>query len=428
MKQILSTWRTDLSAGVVVFLVALPLCLGIALASGAPLFSGIVAGVIGGIVVGFVSNSPIGVSGPAAGLASIVMAAIAELGGEKGGFELLLTAILIAGVIQILLGIVRLGFIANYVPTSVIKGMLAAIGIIIILKQIPHGLGYDKDPEGDLGFPQPDGHNTFSEIWYSFESPTVSAICITIISIILLIIWERQFIQKTFLKFVPVQLLVVIIGILFTYSFIGTNWELIDEHRVNVGTQGKAFSSLFTTPNFNGLKSFDVWKYGIIIAIIASIETLLSVEASEKLDPKQRKTNSNLELIAQGIGNSISALIGGLPVTQVVVRTSANVNSGGLNKTSTIFHGILIAIAVLSIPTFLNYIPYAALAAILFIVGYKLAKPKLFIEMYKSGWNEFIPFIITIFTIVFTDLLIGISVGLVIAFLWKIVFKKTQKS
>lgn len=428
MKNILSTWRTDLSAGVVVFLVALPLCLGIALASGAPLFSGIVAGVIGGIVVGFISNSAIGVSGPAAGLASIVMAAIAELGGEKGGFELLLTSILIAGVIQIILGIARLGFIANYVPTSVIKGMLAAIGIIIILKQIPHGLGYDKDEEGDMEFIQHDGHNTFSELWYSLDNLTISAICITVISLILLIVWERQFIQKTFLKFVPVQLLVVLIGILLTYTFIGTNWELIDEHRVNVGTQGKEFSSLFTSPNFNGFKSFEVWKYGFIIAIVASIETLLSVEASEKLDPKNRKTNSNLELIAQGVGNSASALIGGLPVTQVVVRTSANVNSGGLNKTSTIFHGILIAIAVLSIPTFLNYIPYAALAAILFLVGYKLAKPKLFIEMYKSGWDEFIPFLITIFTIVFTDLLIGISVGLVIAFLWKIVFKKTQKS
>lgn len=428
MKNILSTWRTDLSAGVVVFLVALPLCLGIALASGAPLFSGIVAGVIGGILVGFISNSAIGVSGPAAGLASIVMAAIAELGGEKGGFELLLTSILIAGVIQIILGIARLGFIANYVPTSVIKGMLAAIGIIIILKQIPHGLGYDKDEEGDMNFMQHDGHNTFTELWYSLDNLTISAICITIISLILLIIWERQFIQKTFLKFVPVQLLVVLIGILLTYTFIGTNWELIDEHRVNVGTQGKEFSSLFTSPNFNGFKSFEVWKYGFIIAIVASIETLLSVEASEKLDPKNRQTNSNLELIAQGVGNSASALIGGLPVTQVVVRTSANVNSGGLNKTSTIFHGILIAIAVLSIPTFLNFIPYAALAAILFLVGYKLAKPKLFIEMYKSGWDEFIPFIITIFTIVFTDLLIGISVGLVIAFLWKIVFKKTQKS
>lgn len=428
MKNILSTWRTDLSAGVVVFLVALPLCLGIALASGAPLFSGIVAGVIGGIVVGFISNSAIGVSGPAAGLASIVMAAIAELGGEKGGFELLLTAILIAGVIQIILGIARLGFIANYVPTSVIKGMLAAIGIIIILKQIPHGLGYDKDEEGDMEFLQHDGHNTFSELWYSLDNLTISAICITVISLVLLIIWERQFIQKTFLKFVPVQLLVVLIGILLTYTFIGTNWELIDEHRVNVGTKGKEFSALFTSPNFDGFKSFEVWKYGFIIAIVASIETLLSVEASEKLDPKNRQTNSNLELIAQGVGNSASALIGGLPVTQVVVRTSANVNAGGLNKLSAIFHGLLIAIAVLSIPTFLNFIPYAALAAILFLVGYKLAKPKLFIEMYKSGWAEFFPFIITIFTIVFTDLLIGISVGILIAFLWKIILKKTQKS
>lgn len=428
MKQILSTWRTDLSAGVVVFLVALPLCLGIALASGAPLFSGIVAGVIGGIVVGLISNSPVGVSGPAAGLASIVMAAIVDLGGEKGGFELLLTSILIAGVLQIILGTVKLGFIANYVPNSIIKGMLAAIGIIIILKQIPHGLGYDKDPEGDLGFPQPDGHNTFSEIWYSLESPTVSAICITLVSLFLLIIWERKFIQNTFLKQVPVQLLVVLIGILLTYMYIGTSWELIEEHRVNVGTKGKEFTELFTFPNFNGFKNFNVWKYGIIIAIVASIETLLSVEASEKLDPKNRKTNSNLELIAQGVANSTSALIGGLPVTQVIVRTSANVNSGGLNKTSTIFHGILIAIAVLTIPSFLNYIPYAALAAILLIVGYKLAKPKLFVEMYNSGWGDFIPFIVTIFTIVFTDLLIGITIGLITAFAWKNVFKQTQKS
>ncbi len=427
MKQIFSTWRTDLSAGLVVFLVALPLCLGIALASGAPLFSGLVAGTVGGIVVGLISNSAVGVSGPAAGLASIVMASIADLGGVNGGFEMLLTAIIIAGVIQVILGVSRLGFIANYVPVSVIKGMLAAIGIIIILKQIPHGFGYDKDEEGDFEFMQHDGQNTFSELWNSLDYVSLSAITITLISLFILIIWERKFIQKSFLRFIPSQLLVVCFGIILCLLFKGTTWELIEEHRVNVGVKGKSLEELFISPNFSGFENFKVWKIGVIIAIVASIETLLSVEASDKLDPEERTTNSNRELIAQGTGNTVSAFLGGIPITQVVVRTSANINAGGRNKTSALFHGVLIAIAVFSIPTVLNYIPYAALAAILFIVGYKLAKPKLFIEMYKSGWVEFVPFIITIITIVFTDLLIGITVGILSAFLWKIIYKSIKK-
>ncbi len=413
MKSIFSTLKQDLTASVVVFLVAVPLCLGIALASEAAPFSGLIAGVIGGIIVGMVSSSAIGVSGPAAGLAVIVATSIHKL----GGYEWFLAAVVLAGLIQIVFGIIKAGVISYFVPTAVIKALLAAIGLLIIFKQLPHAVGYDKDYEGDEAFFQMDGENTFSEMVNSLNYITPSALIISVSTLLFLIIWERKFIQSTFLRFVPGPLLAVVMGIGFTIGFEGTSFQLVPEHRVDLGIAGKSPTELFTFPNWSKVFTFDTILVAFTIAIVASLETLLSVDASDKLDPKKRRTNSNRELLAQGIGNSISGLLGGLPVTQVVVRTSANVNSGGLNKTSTIVHGALIAASVLLFPSLFSYVPYATLAAILFVVGYKLAKPSLFKSMYKEGKVVFLIFISTIAGIIFTDLLIGIGIGMGITFL-----------
>lgn len=413
MKNLFKTWKQDLPAGLVVFLVAVPLCLGIALASEAPVFSGLIAGVIGGVVVGSISGSAIGVSGPAAGLTAIVATAIADL----GSFELFLAAVVFAGIIQILLGVIRAGFISYYFPNMVIKGMLAAIGLLIIFKQIPHAVGYDADFEGDESFLQADGHNTFSELIYSLNSVTIPAIVICVVSILILILWDTKRIQKTFLKFVPGPLIVVTIGIIATISLQETSWNLIPKHRVDLGISGKSFAELFTFPDFSQLGNYKLYLVAVTLAVVASLETLLSVDAADKLDQKKRITSGNRELLAQGIGNMASGMIGGLPVTQVVVRTSANVNSGGTNKLATIIHGVLIAVAVLSIPRVFGFVPYASLAAILIMVGFKLAKPSLFKKVYKEGWLQFIPFLVTIAGILFTDLLIGISIGLGVSFL-----------
>lgn len=413
MKNLFQTWKQDLPAGVVVFLVAVPLCLGIALASDAPVFSGLIAGIIGGIVVGSISGSAIGVSGPAAGLTAIVASAIVDL----GSFELFLTAVVFAGIIQIILGIVRAGFISFYFPHVVIKGMLAAIGLMIIFKQIPHAFGYDKDFVGDESFIQPDGHNTFSEIFYAFNYISIPATIICLVSIGILILWERKFIQKTFLRFIPGPLIVVLLGIIATLTLEGSTWALSMEHRVNLGIEGKAFDELFTFPDFGDLANPKLYIIAATIAVVASIETLLSVDAADKLDPKKRITSGNRELLAQGFGNLTSGLIGGLPVTQVVVRTSANVNSGGISKMATITHGILIAVAVLSIPATFGFVPYASLAAILIQVGIKLAKPSLFKQVYAEGKRQFLPFIITIISILLTDLLVGIAIGMAVSFI-----------
>ncbi|TSJ41691.1 SulP family inorganic anion transporter [Fluviicola chungangensis] len=413
MKNLFKTWKQDAPAGLVVFLVAVPLCLGIALASEAPVFSGLIAGIIGGIVVGSISGSSIGVSGPAAGLAAIVAAAIHDL----GSFEIFLSAVVFAGLIQLILGLIRAGFISYYFPNVVIKGMLAAIGLLIIFKQLPHAVGYDADYEGDESFFQADGHNTFSEIFYSLNYITLPAVVICAVSIFLLILWDSKRIQKTFLKFVPGPLIVVLLGIGATVLLQGTSWALIPKHRVDLGISGKPFRELFTFPDFSQLGNYKLYLTAATLAVVASLETLLSVDASDKLDPKKRITSGNRELLAQGIGNMASGLIGGLPVTQVVVRTSANVNSGGLNKLAAIIHGILIALTVLAVPSIFNYIPYASLAAILIMVGFKLAKPSLFKKVFKEGWLQFIPFIATILGILFTDLLIGISIGLGVSFL-----------
>ncbi len=408
MSSLFKTWRDDIPAGLVVFLVAVPLCLGIASASEAPLFSGLIAGIIGGIVIGVISGSAIGVSGPAAGLTAIVASAIHDL----GSFELFLSCVVIAGVFQLLLGLLRAGFISNYFPNVVIKGMLAAIGIIIILKQLPHAVGYDADPEGDEAFFQPDGESIFSELTHSLNYITPAAVIITIVSLAILICWDKKFIQRTFLRFVPGPMVVVILGILATVMLQGTNWALAGEHRVDLGVAGKKVSELFVFPDFSMLGDYKIYTTALILAVVASLETLLSVEATDKLDPQRRETSGNRELVAQGTGNIISGMIGGLPLTQVIVRSSVNMNSGGKNKLSAIFHGLLIAVAVVSIPGVMNYIPFASLAAVLLQVGYKLAKPKMILSIFKEGWLQFIPFALTVVFVVRLDLLSGVAIGL----------------
>jgi len=412
-RSIFAHLKNDLPASIVVFLVAVPLCLGIALASGAPLFSGIIAGIVGGIVVAAISGSPLGVSGPAAGLAVIVLGAINDL----GSFQTFLLAVVIGGIIQIVLGIAKAGIIGYYFPSSVIKGMLSGIGIIIILKQIPHAVGYDKDPEGDFSFLQTDGHTTISDLYYMFESLSPGAVTISVLSMIVLILWEQNFIKKwKITQVIQGPLVVVIVGIILNLIFSGhSTFALLPDQVVSIPVAESiaGFFTQFTFPDFGQLANRDVYILGFTIAIVASLETLLCVEATDKLDPDKRITPTNRELIAQGTGNIISGLIGGLPITQVIVRSSANIQSGGKTKLSAFMHGVLILISAIFIPNILNLVPLSSLAAILFIVGYKLAKPDTFKQMYRRGITEFIPFMVTILGIVFTDLLIGITMGLV---------------
>lgn len=414
-KNIFKNLKSDFPASIVVFLVALPLCLGIALASGAPLYAGIIAGIVGGIVVGAMSGSSLGVSGPAAGLAVIVLNAIQDL----GSFEIFLVAVVVAGVLQIIMGIARMGIIAYYFPNSVIHGMLAGIGILIFLKQIPHALGYDKDFEGDESFFQPDNQNTFSEIVNAIQFNSPSIILITVIALIVLLLWQSKFISKIkFLAAIPGPLLAVVIGISMSV-FYSKNPELIidPEHLVSLPVAGNfdEFIGNFRFPDFSAITNPQVLLTAAIIAIVASLETLLCVEATDKLDPDKNITPTNKELIAQGAGNIVSGLIGGLPVTQVIVRSSANIQSGGKTKMASIIHGVLLLISIIAIPNLLNLIPKATLAAILLIVGYKLAKPVLFKKMWAQGLGQFLPFVITILGIVFTDLLTGIGMGLAVA-------------
>ena len=406
--------KNDLPASIIVFLVAVPLCLGIALASGAPLFSGIIAGIVGGIVVGAFSKSALGVSGPAAGLAVIVLTSIQEL----GAFEIFLLAVFIGGILQFILGLAQAGIIAYYFPSSVIKGMLAGIGVIIFLKQIPHSVGYDKDYEGSLSFEQPDGHNTFSELFYMFEAINPTATMITLISLAILILWEQKFIKKfKFTQFIQAPLIVVALGIIINAMTQGSSWELSPEHivAIPVAQDLSGFIGLFTLPDFSQWNNPQVYTVAFTIAVVASIETLLCLEATDKMDPYKRVSPANAELKAQGIGNMISGLIGGLPVTQVIVRSSTNIQSGGRTQASAILHGFILLISAAALPTLLNMIPLASLAAILFLVGYKLAKPALFKQMYKLGWTSFIPFVVTIIGIVVTDLLTGIGIGMAVA-------------
>lgn len=414
MKEYFKHLGSDIPAGIVVFFVAVPLCLGIALASGAPLFSGIIAGMVGGIVVGSLSGSQLGVSGPAAGLAVIVLAAIQDL----GSYEVFLMAVVIAGVMQAILGLLKAGIIGYYFPSSVIKGMLAAIGIIIFLKQIPHAFGYDKDYEGDLDFFQKDGFNTFTELGNMVDYISPGATIIAFVSLAILILWEQAFMKRIKLfQIVQGPIVAVVAGIALNVAF-ASNAELLiaAEHKVSLpvsdGLMG--FFGQFTLPDFGAITNTKVWTVAFTIAIVASLETLLCVEATDKLDPRKRITPTNRELLAQGVGNSVSGLIGGIPVTQVIVRSSANIQSGGVTKVSAVFHGLLILFCAMLIPNILNMIPLASLAAVLLVVGYKLAKPTLFKQMYRAGRVQFIPFVTTVLGIVFTDLLVGISLGLAV--------------
>jgi MFS superfamily sulfate permease-like transporter len=412
-----ATLKADLPASVVVFLVAVPLCLGIALASGAPMFSGIIAGVVGGIVVGALSGSALGVSGPAAGLAVIVLSAITTL----GSFETFLLAVVLAGVLQLVMGFARAGIIGYYFPSSVIKGMLTGIGLTIILKQLPHAVGYDADPEGNLDFAQANGENTVSAIGQMFSYLQPGALLVAIIALALLVLWEQP-VVKRFKASLWIQgpLVAVVTGVVLNEVFKATGSGLViaPSHLVQIpiaegGFDG--FLALFTLPDFTQLNNPAVYTAAVTLAVVASIETLLCVEATDKLDTHKRVTPTDRELKAQGVGNVISGLIGGLPLTQVIVRSSANIQSGAQTKLSAILHGVLLLVAVVSIPALMNRIPLAVLAAVLITVGYKLAKPALFRSMYAQGPFQFVPFMVTVVGILATDLLIGIGLGLGVA-------------
>ncbi len=409
-----ATLISDIQSGLVVFLVALPLCLGIALASGAPLFAGIISGIVGGIVIGLLSNSQLSVSGPAAGLTAIVLSAITSL----GSYETFLLAVILAGAIQLILSVAKAGTISNYIPSNVIEGMLAAIGIIIILKQLPHAIGYDIDNEGDFFFIEKSGSNTFSTIFNAINYSHPGAIIITTVSLLIMIAFTKvEFLKK--IKAIPGALIAVIIGITINevFKLTGSTLAISQDHLVKLPTPRNfnEFVAQFSFPEISGINNPSVWIIALTLAIVASIETLLCIEAADKMDPLKRHTNTNRELFAQGIGNIISGLIGGLPITSVIVRTSANANAGVKTKASTIIHGILLLIAVLTIPFILNKIPLACLAAILLITGYKLAGPSVFKLMYKGGKYQFTPFIVTVIAVVFTDLLKGVAIGFIIS-------------
>ncbi|MGV3560730.1 SulP family inorganic anion transporter [Larkinella arboricola] len=422
-KYSLATFRADLPAGLSVFLVALPLCLGIALASGAPLFSGLVAGMIGGLVIGFLSGSEVSVSGPAAGLAVIVADSINNL----GAFEVFLTAVVIAGIIQFVLGLLKAGKFSGYFPDSVIRGLLVAIGLVIILKQIPHALGRDNDFEGEFAFQQlADGENTISEIYRAVVTASTGAVIISLASFFLLFFWEKASKKGIgFFKNFPGALAVVILGIGLNELFrmVMPDWYLgtsAHQHMVQIPEiePDKGIFSVFYFPDFGALTNPKVYVTAITIAIVASLETLLNLEAADKLDPEKRVSSPDQEMVAQGIGNMFSGLIGGLPVTSVIVRTSANVYGGNKTRVSAIIHGIFLLVAVFLGAPLLNLIPLSCLAALLITVGYKLAKPEIFKKTYQEGIYQFIPFIVTVLGIVFTDLLIGIGIGLVVGILF----------
>ena len=445
----LKHWKTDVPSGLIVFLVAIPLCLGIALASGAPPLSGVIAGISGGLIVTLFSNSSLGVSGPAAGLVAIVEPAIQQL-----GFQNFLLAVVFAGVFQFALGMLKAGTIGYYFPTAVIKGMLAAIGLIIVLKQLPHAFGYDGDFEGDLAFQQADGYNTFTGIYHAFQSITPAAVIITIVCLAILILWEMKFMKNfSFTKIIQGPLVAVIAGILLNLCF-----SQVDSMKLNPEKQMVALPKTmsFTYPHFkpsaitstkiqfghgssekhaepeeetevdkdgnSGEVKAKVTTFGaalrilltgLTLAIVASLESLLCAEATDKLDPQRRQTDLNQELRAQGIGNFVAGMVGGLPVTQVIVRSSTNIQSGAQSRLAAFVHGLFLVVCVLAIPGILNLIPLASLAAILFVVGYKLAHPSKFQSMFNLGWTQFLPFIITIAAILYTDLLVGIGIGLV---------------
>jgi len=407
-----SRYKKDILAGVIVFLIALPLCLGIAQASHAPLFSGIVAGVIGGIVVGCFSRSNLSVSGPAAGLIAIVIGAIEQL----KAFEIFLCAVIIAGALQLLLGLLRAGSVAHYFPSNVIEGMLAGIGLTIIIKEIPNAIGYN--PPGEIaGMADADDGFVMNTVMTSFGHMELAAVLIAVTGILIMAFWQRLGSRK--LKLLPAGLLVVVTGTLINeiFRFSGAPISLDSTHLVNLPVPGniQEFFGQFRLPDFRGMANPDVWKVGVVIAVIASIETLLCIEATDKLDPLKRYTSGNAELRAQGIGNMLSGFVGGLPITSVIVRSSANINAGGRTKVATITHGMLLLVCVALIPVLLNHIPKASLAAILIYTGYRLCRPAVFRHMWHAGRSQFIPFAATVVAVVSLDLLKGVGIGLVIS-------------
>ncbi len=421
-----NSWKQDLPAGLVVFLVALPLCLGIAIASGAPPFSGLIAGMVGGIIISVFSNSQTGVSGPAAGLVVIVLNALEEL----GSFEGFILAVVMAGVLQIVLGAIKAGTIGSYFPSNVIKGMLAAIGLILIIKEIPHAIGYDKDYFGDMDFVQQDGDNTFTALAHAAGAINMGAVIISIISLIILLTYDK--IKHPIRQFFPGALVVVIVGIFlneFLFKQFFPGFYLGAEHLVSLPTIAEAgsFFNLFTLPDWNFLSNPSTYKVAVTLAIVASLETLLNAEAVDKLDPMKRRTAPNRELKAQGIGNIVSGLLGGLPITAVIVRGAANVTAGAKSKASAFFHGVFLLVSFLAIPGVLKMIPFASLAAILLLIGYKLTNISLYRNMFKAGIDQFLPFLVTVVAILLTDLLVGVIIGMVVAifFILRVNMKNT---
>lgn len=432
MKNHFKFFKQDLSGGLVVFLVALPLCLGISLAStsysgksgvedfSGIVFPGIIAGIVGGIVVGIISGSRFGVSGPAAGLITIISAAIITFGGfGSGGYEKFVLAVAIAGVFQLIFGLLKGGVIAYYIPFSVIKGMLAGIGITIFLKELPHFFGYDKDVEGDLAFQQVDGHNTFTELWYMLDSIHWGATIVAVISLGILLFWGSKYVKKIpFLNMIPGPLLAISVSVFIGAVLFSGDLAIGGDHLVSVPTPGSfdEFKAQFFFPDFSALNDPRVYGIALVIALVASIESLLCVEATDKMDPDKGNTPMNRELVAQGAGNVISGLLGGLPITQVIVRSSANISAGAKTKLSAIIHGILLCAFVIAIPGVLNMIPRATLAAILLLIGYKLASPKDILIMIRAGWAQWLPFFTVVVVMISTDLLKGVGAGIVVAF------------
>lgn len=429
--------KKDIPASIVVFLVALPLCLGIGAASEVEPITGLIAGIVGGIVVTAFSKSNFGVSGPAAGLVSIVIGAVTyfrEIDPVKG-YEMFLVAVMIAGVLQIIMGVAKLGKLVAFFPGAVIRGMLAAIGIIIILKQIPHALGFDRDYEGDLAFNQADGKNTFTEVGNSFHSfftghesiTTMAPSIIFLAGIVITLIWGTKFMKNLKVTtIVSAPLMIVVVGALMVVGFETSNHQLAGNHLVNLGGVQGASDIFSYSPDWSILSDPRVYLVGFTIALVASLESLLCMEATDKMDPEMRHTPPNRELVAQGIGNTLSGFLGGLPVTQVIVRSSANMQSGAKSKTSSFLHGWWLLLSVLLIPGAMEYVPLAGLAAVLVVVGIKLAKPSIFKEYYARGWRQFIPFIATIVSIVFTDLLVGIGIGFVIALIISLYYNEVK--
>lgn len=419
MKRLTNIFLADLPSSIVVFLIALPLCLGIALGSQAPLFSGIISGIIGGLIIGSLSNSQLSVSGPAAGLIAIVVLGIQSL----GSFESFLLAVFIAGILQIIFGFIHLGSLGDFIPNTVIKGMLAAIGIILIIKQVPHFVGFDIVAEKDEAVSQIDQHTEFLDLINITDHFTILAIVIGMVSMVILLLAELQYFKKNkIFKFVPAPLIAVIAGALINSYFAATNPEiaLSNDHLVFLPSL-KSLADIKETlifPDFKSLNNFSVWTVALTIALVASIETLLCIEATDKIDPYKRRTNGNRELKAQGVGNTIAGLIGGLPITSVIVRSSANINSGAKSKLSAILHSVWLLLAVILIPNLLNKIPYSALSAILILTGYKLAKPSILKDLYRLGIDQLIPSIVTVSAILLTNLLMGILIGIIVSFIF----------